>query len=273
MKKILFLILAMFMTMGASAQEEREYVPFVGEGKTWYCGYAHPFERFPATPEDPLGNGIDCIFTMRGDSLIGDKEYKRVYCQFEEYYGDAEQHYYGAVREEACQVFIIEEGTTEEKLIYDFSRPNEVIKLNFNDYPFARTEGWGYYAFLPGQLEYSVCKFTDNGEVDYTHDSSSWIDGVGCPYNNPFAFELRFLPFDEPKFGKDLTVFTSMKDGEYIFNIEWLASPINPTSIGSVPPTGNSPKTSVLYDLSGRRVVNPKRGLYIQGGKRVLVKQ
>lgn len=34
----------------------------------------------------------------------------------------------------------------------------------------------------------------------------------------------------------------------------------------------NEPSTSVLYDLSGRRVVNPKRGVYIQGGKKVLVK-
>ena len=25
-----------------------------------------------------------------------------------------------------------------------------------------------------------------------------------------------------------------------------------------------------VYDLSGRRVVNPKRGLYIQGGKKVV---
>ena len=33
MKKILFLILATFMTTGASAQEERVYVSFVEEGK------------------------------------------------------------------------------------------------------------------------------------------------------------------------------------------------------------------------------------------------
>ena len=113
MKKILFLILAMFMTMGASAQEERVYVPFVEEGKCWYLGYFHPRDVFPASLEDPEGEGVDCIFTMRGDSLIGDREYKKVYCQFEEYYGDTEQHYYCAVREEAYQVFIVEGETTE----------------------------------------------------------------------------------------------------------------------------------------------------------------
>ena len=62
------------------------------------------------TPEDPLGMGIDCIFTMCGDTLMNGKEYKKVYCQFDEYYGDKERHYYCAVREEAYQVFIMEEG-------------------------------------------------------------------------------------------------------------------------------------------------------------------
>ena len=47
-----------------------------------------------------MGEGIDCIFTMCGDTLMNGKEYKKVYCQFEEYYGDKERHYYCAVREE-----------------------------------------------------------------------------------------------------------------------------------------------------------------------------
>lgn len=69
-----------------NAQEERsDYVPFVEEGKVWYCGYNHPGVNFTITPEDPWGNGIDCIFTMCGDTLIDDRGYKKVYCHFEEY--------------------------------------------------------------------------------------------------------------------------------------------------------------------------------------------
>ena len=40
--------------------------------------------------------------------------------------------------------------------------------------------------------------------------------------------------------------------------------------IGSIV-NGKSSNSKSIYDLSGRRVVNPKRGLYIQGGKRVLI--
>ena len=42
------------------------------------------------------------------------------------------------------------------------------------------------------------------------------------------------------------------------------------TTIESVLPEANA--NGVIYDLSGRRVVNPERGIFIQGGKKVLVK-
>ena len=221
-------------TSKAMAQVEGGYVPFVEEGKTWYCGYEHPYANLPLTPEDPEGEGIDCIFTMFGDTLVNGKDYKKVYCLFEEYYGDKEQHYYCGVREEARRVFIMEEKATEEKLIYDFSRPKEMITLNYDDYRFARSKGVHRHDFLPGQLEYNVYKFTEDGEVDYINDSSSWIDGVGDHLSYPFAFEFNFLTYGEHKFGKDITVRTCMKDGKYYYKEEWFASPVDPSMDDSI---------------------------------------
>lgn len=103
------MMLFVFCSLGISnalAQEEREYLPFVEEGKVWYCSYS---SFGPITTEHPEGEGIDCAFSMCGDTLVNGREYKKVYCQFGEYYGDKEQHYYCAVREENYQVFIIEE--------------------------------------------------------------------------------------------------------------------------------------------------------------------
>ena len=268
----------------AAAQEERDYVPFVEEGKVWYCAaYDYPYdsddiypstpEDHPCTPEDPDGEGIDCIFTMCGDTLINDLEYKKVYCQFEEYYGDGEQHYYCAVREEARQVFIIEEEAKEEKLIYDFSRPWETITITYNDYEFARTDGWRYYNFPPDQWIYVVGKFTEEGEVDYSHDSGWWMDGVGSILNNPFALELDFLPLDEPKFGKVIIVVTCMRDGKYYFRPEWLAGPGEQTSIGDMTHIDSTHKGVQFYDLTGRRLISTsKRGIYIQNGKKFISK-
>ena len=60
--------------MSTNAQEpDDEYIPFVEEGKVWYCGYNHPGVTTPPTPESPFGKVIDCIFTMSGDTEINGK--------------------------------------------------------------------------------------------------------------------------------------------------------------------------------------------------------
>ena len=271
---VIFALVLCMGTLKANAQEgEREYVPFVEEGKVWYCGYAHSEDDiFPKRPEDPEGKGIDCIFTMYGDTLINDKEYKKVFCQYVEYYGDEEQYYYCAVREEDCQVFIIEEEMTDEKLIYDFSRPEEFVTLSYNDFQFVRTDGEHRYYFLPGQYWYVVCKFTEDGEVDFSNNSSCWIDGVGDAGNNPFAFEFTFLPVDVCKLGKRIRTITCMKDGKYVYNLQWMAEPMG-TSIYDNNHIDNSPKDSNFYDLQGRRIDNtPTRGVYIVNGKKKVIK-
>ena len=99
MRNIMVLVFCSLGMPNVIAQEEREYVPFVEEGKVWYCGHAHSNDDyFPKRPEDPLGKGIDCIFTIFGDTLVNDLDYKKVYCQYVDYYGDEEQHYYCAIR-------------------------------------------------------------------------------------------------------------------------------------------------------------------------------
>ena len=175
------------------AQEEREYVPFVEEGKAWYCSSKSYVG--PITSEHPEGEGVDCIFTMCGDTLVNDREYKKVYCQFEDYYGDKEQHYYCAVREDAYRVFIIEEEETEENLIYDFCNPKEFVTLTYNDFPFVRTDGWHLYGFPTDQLIYAVCQFTEDGEVDYSNDPCFWVDDKSIYTNNspkgPRLYDLQ----------------------------------------------------------------------------------
>ena len=142
-------------------------MPFVEEGKSWYCGYYHTWEAFPATLEDPSGEGIDCIFTMIGDTLINSKNYKKVFCQYEEHYGDKDLHYYCAVREEAYQVFIVEEKSSEERLIYDFSHPGELVTFTTNGNEYVRNGGIRHYGFLSGQLDYTLTTYR-NGELDYS---------------------------------------------------------------------------------------------------------
>ena len=115
-----------------------------------------------------------------------------------------------------------------------------------------------------------VCKFTEDGEVDFSNNPSYWVDGVGDAGNNPFAFEFTFLsaPFDAYKFGKRIHTITCMKDGKYIYNLAWMAVP-GETIIDDSPYTDNPTKVSNFYDLQGRCVTGtPQHGIYIRNGKK-----
>ena len=99
MKKIILFLLFLMVQTVLFAQEH-EYIPFVEEGKAWIC-------------RDDYGiygslTGGDVIFTMTSDTEINGKTYKKVYLQFPGYFGDEEQHYHCAVREEDCRVFVVD---------------------------------------------------------------------------------------------------------------------------------------------------------------------
>ena len=260
------------MTICAQNGNRKSYVPFVEEGKKWYCGYTHT-GSIASTPEDPSGRGIDCIFTMCGDSLINDKIYKKVYCQFKKYYNDEEQHYYCAVREENYCVYIIEEATMEEKLIYDFSRPEEIIRLTYNDYMYGRGMAKRRRGFLPGQYEYSVCTLLGD-DLNYSWGAGVWVDGIGAALENPFAFESLYTFYEEPKLGEHVEVRSCMKDGEYVYIDDWRSAPTEPiTSVDEKIHFDNSMKDYVLFDLQGRRLSDkPNKGVYIQNGKKLVIK-
>ena len=216
---------------------------------------------------------IDCIFTMSGDTEINGKTYKKVYCQFKEYYGDEEQHYYCAVREEGYRVYIVEEEATEEQLIYDFSHWGENVTLTYNDLKYGRDGGKRRERFLPGQVEFTVCKYIGE-DLDLSYGAGVWVVGVGAAIENPFAFESLYILYDEPRFGKHISVYTCMKDGKYVYIDDWRASHGSPiTAIEDRINIDNSSKSSHLYDLQGRRLsTQPTKGVYIQNGKKVVIK-
>ena len=275
MKKIILFLLFLTVQTVLFAQGDN-YIPFVEEGKVWYCGYNHPGVTFHATAEDPSAKGIDCIFTMQGDTVINGKTYKKVYCQFKEYYGDENQHYYCAVREENYRVYIVEEDATEEQQIYDFSDWGETIIFTHNDIKYGRNGGIRRERFLPGQVEFTIARFRGE-ELNFSYGPGTWVVAVGAPYSsNPFSKDNLDLYYRdvEPKFGKYIDVRTCMKDGEYIYMDDWRTSHGSPiTSIDDISPVDNSPIDSPLYDLQGRRLnAQPSKGVFIQSGKKVVVK-
>ena len=173
----------------------------------------------------------------------------------------------------ATRICTITVRSGKKTTVFTSSRksPEEIVALpfTFNDDNFVRTRGGHDSDFLPGQLMYSV--YTSSGdEIDYSHDVGIWIEGVGDYIHNPFAFEFSSLIYDKPKLGKNMWVHSCMKDGKYIFNINWTAEI---SAIEDKMYIENSQQNSTLYDLQGRRLTSqPSKGVFIQGGKKVVIK-
>ena len=64
-------------------------------------------------------------------------------------------------------------------------------------------------------------------------------------------------------------------DGKYKFTNDAPFYPIkstNPAGIECLESIDNSGKTTVFYDLQGRQVTNPTKGIYIVNGRKVVIK-
>lgn len=106
------------MSCSSDEWEPREvpedYKPVFKEGKVWNYGTC-----------DTRTSTIEYSYTIKGETTIKGKKYKKLYCTDEKRYGDQEPHYYAAVREESLRAFYVLNGNKEEKLMFDFGSQEE----------------------------------------------------------------------------------------------------------------------------------------------------
>ena len=248
---LLFFILG---CMNIMAQEvDEEYVPFVEEGKVWNCFSSFSFLITP-----------DVIFKISGDTLINENSYKKVYCQFDTYYEDDGQHYYCAVREEECRVYIIESNKNVEKLLYDFSNPQEALTLSYDERDFVRCSGYHQKPYPDNQFIFQIHGPGDEDPL-YPDFVGVWLEGAGNIYSSPFGFEKVGT---DSSFGVLISVHSCINSaGEYLFNKKWI--PQKPTD--SIQEIIKNSHNSNIYDLQGRRLSEkPAKGICIQNGKKIV---
>ena len=241
--------------MNVLAQDwDHKYVPFVEEGKVWNC--------YTFANNDYNNKPGDCIFTICGDTVICERAYKKVFCEYEQYYGDKNAHYYCAVREESYQVFFVESETQEEKLICDFNSPKNILYFSRPDRQYARIGGKRISGSPTEQLEFTLCAVKEE-KVSYSYVYGTWVEGVGS-LANPFSCELYV---DEVKLVPRIHVGTCWKGETCVFNQDWLAVPADKVNTLK----RNDSPNERLFDLQGRRLnAEPKHGVYIKNGKKVV---
>ena len=252
-KSVVLVFLSVFsVPFNILAQDRNhEYIPFVEEGKVWICGIINSEAELDAK---------DCVFTIKGDTLINDICYKKVLCKFEKYYGDSLQHYYCAVREEACRVYSVKLDATEEFQLYDFSSPHETIYLSYHNEDYVRCSGGILDGYPKSQWMFRITKVVNGVISRYSY--GFWWEGVGYS-KNPF---IHILDLDKSSYISRISVISCMKDGKYIYKKEWTAQP---SSV--INNTKETTSRKSIFDLQGRRIQGePKHGVYIRDGKKVM---
>lgn len=261
---ILFTLLINCMTIKAMDQ-------MLVDGKRWeYRAYHYEDD------EDGYGNKVTetvslVDFTLQGDTIIGSRSYYKVYRQAE---GDAPS-YYSAVREEATTVYTILSGRLEEEVLIELDT--------------SRFEGTGADdVFYNGE---PVLEITDSVTVNgrrfclHRYGSKEWVEnsdiiaveGIGYIFNG-LVMGMRFA---WPTCYCDKMIFKACyENGVCIFTDADFYSLTNYVIDGIEIIDTNRQSTSekignsgLLYNLQGRAVTNPRRGLYIKDGRKVVVKE
>ena len=205
-------------------------------------------------------SGNEVMLTVQYDTIFYNDEerfsgqlYRKVYCKDRRKYGDTEQHYYGAMREEGTKVYLVPDGklVSERQLLFDFGLmvgedavvSGSTVKVTESEYMLS--EGRKYHRL--------TLRLVENGRD--TGRTCHWTEGIGSDCGL-----LQPLPWDATD-GQLLTVCdgsTCIYDNSSIIN-----------RIGNQTSQSNG---SQLSDLQGRRVCNImlRPGVYIQNGKKVV---
>jgi hypothetical protein len=141
--------------------------------------------------------------------------------------------------------------------------------LEDEEYLYNETERWpgrsslwvfeSNYTILEDGVSRQYQRATDaNGYFDETYEVKDvWIEGVGSKYTGIFGYNV----LEE---GNEVTLISCSYNGRYIY--------INPNvSIEELPYKPSTIDTP-YYDLMGRPVGHPTRGIYIKDGRKVVIK-
>lgn len=251
----------------ASFAQELDYHPLLKEGKVWNYLYrdVNIWEQYEKTEEHS--------YVINGDTIIDDKSYKKMY-----HLTPDGTSFCCALREENRQVQMYVDITDENNPLHDYYLTSgEILLYDFNLPP-----GESYYiSWMKFEYVSSFVKdfydrqFTTHHYLhflypqDENYPSSDMyiVEGVGTRDGWNIMDLWRTLPTNGIYQVEDFK--SCYEDGECIFTIEDFQQIY--TDIKSVNNTHKS--TATVYNLQGQRLTDkPQNGIYIQNGKKVVVK-
>ena len=283
-KQILTITLMLGSLFPTSLHAQHAYRPLVVDGKDWVSDYGRVtdiiyMEDGKIVGEDRIEDYGEMHEVLKGDTVINELTYKKVqtttpyktYC------------YYG-LREEDRKVYAYVFNAQQEFLLYDFNaevgdvfmagmQGDRSKKCTIVEKREVELQGEPFYFY--------AVEVTEHANSSYR---SYWVESIGSPIGIQFEPDYAPIPqsnrdeIEDPETytGPFITTWDSylfdycMEGGKLLGTMEELWALF--TGIQSTEASKSVP-SDYIYDLSGRRVQDtPKKGVYIQGGKKVVIK-
>jgi len=179
--------------------------------------------------------------------------------------GSQVQNYSANIFEEHGRVYFLKDGSP--RLLYDFSaEPHSdipIYKLEMEKY---QDNDWKPEKQMV-HVDSVVCKDVNGYMLRHIYISATsddgkvgtncWVEKIG----SYLGFEKNYVPFDEDE--KDMVLNQCQVNGIIYYERNTSSIAVDATSISS---------SQNIYDLTGRPVTSPTKGIYIQNGKKVMVK-
>lgn len=239
--RLLFMLFALLIGKCAKAQE---YLPLLTEGKVWHCVWK--------INGSFVSDGVwPYTVIVSGDSLINDKTYKRLIAEFTDSVprisGWTKQMCYTAYEENKC-VYIYDEYNK-------YGGDEKILDFNLHKGDVARE--YGNVVKEEDYVDaYGVIRKRLNIDAD-----AIWVEGVGC------NTDWGFIPNKEVPFDIELYLLDCYENGKLIFTKD----DFNKMSTGVKQIYSScDEKETMLYDLSGKPLQKPSRGVYIKKDHKVL---
>lgn len=283
-KQILTITLMLGSLFPTSLHAQHAYRPLVVDGKDWVSGYLREtdiihMENGKIVDSERTEDYGEMHEVLEGDTVINGLTYKKVQTTT-----PYKSYCYYALREEDRKVYAYVFNPKQEFLLYDFNvEVGDVVmagmqgdrskKCTIVEKREVELQGEPFYFY--------AVEVTEHVNSSYR---SYWVESIGSPLGIQFEPDYAPIPqsnrdeIEDPETytGPFITTWDSylfdycMEGGKLLGTREEIWALF--TGIQSTEASKSVP-SDYIYDLSGRRVQGtPKKGVYIQNGKKVVIK-
>ena len=254
-----------YSEIGSREAGENGFHSFCTEGKTW--NYMLFDAEKKELPEETYS------YVVRGDTAIGDFNYKKLYYRK----GDTERLAF-MMREQGSKVFKLYPNK-EERLFFDFGRDDVGLVHHWISQDGGEIVNWvihtidtvlvkkNYFRRYCCYQKYSGKELTAI-EEGASAQKDYWVEGVGSAR---YGIEADGLELFARLPGITEYFVSCYENGDSIFTADDFTRPAYTTEIKGV--KGCALQDGPYYDLQGRRISSkPLKGLYIKNGNKLIVK-